>query len=316
MMKIALNVNNGGSALKINNDVKLVNVSRKVGWKIWNGIAQMLWMNTIGWIAPLDGHHKEHLYIISLVDLTLFPRLAINLIHFSVFHREQFNKDFRVSISVRSVMEISIVREDKMNEIPSNIALNRRRRCLDIISCVHRRTRVFLSIFIVGQMIIDAPIDPMMNFGVTANDDLRVVSIRMISFVLMVNVSKEVDAMENSSVPSMKMNTCVIMTVHGMDYSFIIVNSNDSLEEDDPRFFICIDIHPMWTLQNSIHNLHRWFLSRHLPCLPIGVIEVSVLCRRRIIQRFFVFVLLNIMETNVNFILIVFPLFFIWIFLH
>jgi type IV secretory pathway VirB6-like protein len=49
MMKILENVNNGGSVLKISNDVKLVNVSHKVGLAMANGIVQMHRMNTASW---------------------------------------------------------------------------------------------------------------------------------------------------------------------------------------------------------------------------------------------------------------------------
>ena len=43
------------------------------------------------------------------------------------------------------------------------------------------------------------------------------------------------------------------------------------------RFFICLDIHPMWTWHNSIPHLHRWFLSSsslspHLCNRGVGVL--------------------------------------------
>jgi hypothetical protein len=90
-------------------------------------------------------------------------------------------------------MNTLIVLEEWTKEILSSIVLNCR-RFLDIISCVHRRTVVFPSIFIVRAMIIDVCVDLMMNSGVPVNMNPRLVPIGMISFVLMVNVSKEVDA--------------------------------------------------------------------------------------------------------------------------
>jgi hypothetical protein len=63
-------------------------------------------------------------------------------------------------------------------------------------------------------MIIDARIGSMMNCAAPANIEPRIVPIGMISFVLMVDVSNEVDATDNFSVFSMKMNTCVIIEVH------------------------------------------------------------------------------------------------------
>ena len=125
--------------------------------------------------------------MISRIDLSSFLRLVPNLRHFSAFHLDQFNKSSNVSVSVRSAMETSIVREDKMNAILSNTVLHPS-RSLDRISFVHRRILVFLSFFTVGKMFIDVQLDLMMNCGVNVKIDRRIVSMGMISFVLMVNV--------------------------------------------------------------------------------------------------------------------------------
>jgi hypothetical protein len=92
-------------------------------------------------------------------------------------------------------------------------------------------------------MIIDARIDLMTSCGVPVNGDPRIVPIWMISFVSMVNVSKGGDATNISSAPSMKMNICVIITVDLIDFLFLIVKRNEFRQEDDPRLFICPNIH-------------------------------------------------------------------------
>lgn len=92
------------------------------------------------------------------------------------------------------------------------------------------------------------------------------------------------DAMRFSSVPPVKMKRSVIIPVQWIDFSFFIVNGNDSLEEEVPRFFICLHRQWMWmwTIHNSILNLHRLrrfplrsFL-RSILRLLIRSLEVSV----------------------------------------
>ena len=58
-----------------------------------------------------------------------------------------------------------------MNEMLSNIVLNRRHRYQDWIFSVHRRTLVFSSIFIVGKRNIDVQINPMINSDASVNID-------------------------------------------------------------------------------------------------------------------------------------------------
>ena len=60
-------------------------------------------------------------------------------------------------------------------------------------------------------------------------------SIRMISFVLMGDVSKEIDVMELSIVSSWKMNRCVITKLHSPNLRLLRINRNDSLEDKDFR---------------------------------------------------------------------------------
>ena len=100
-----------------------------------------------------------------------------------------------------------------MNATLFDIVLNLHRRSLDRIFFVHRQTVAFPTTSIVEEMIIDVPIDPMMNIGATVNIHPRIVSVRMISFVLMVDVSKEADVTNISNVLSMKINICVIISV-------------------------------------------------------------------------------------------------------
>ena len=62
----------------------------------------------------------------------------------------------------------------------------------------------------------------------------------MISFVLTVNVSKEVDATDTSSVLSLKMNTCVIIQVHWRKLWLLLESWNACLEEENLRFLVCL----------------------------------------------------------------------------
>ena len=63
-------------------------------------------------------------------------------------------------------------------------------------------------------MTIVVLVDPMTTCAVPVNIDPRIASMRMISFVLIVDVSKVVDAMPIPIVFSLQMNTSVIGEVH------------------------------------------------------------------------------------------------------
>jgi hypothetical protein len=167
--------------------------------------------------------------MISQINPTSYQRLAVNLIHFFVFHPMQSNEDSPVSISAKSVIATLIVLEQSMSETLFSIVLNHRRR-LESISSVCPRTLVF-PITVIAFTILYVRTDPMMNIGVLFTINQQIVWISEILLVSMADVSSIVGVIFISSVRLVKMSICVIITAHFPSRDSVLAKINDLSEE-------------------------------------------------------------------------------------